>query len=121
MSATTRVNGDGFYTAGTLFSVYQQKAVVLVAKDNSSAAVDLRAVDGPGVDELVSLIVREFQPLMYQVANDNSGTIYMIIDGHPIDSATLQLRLRHVVAGKLGLDESANTSTAAVGTSITVA
>lgn len=121
MSATTRVNGDGFFAAGTLVSVYQQKAIVLVVKDNSNTAIDLRAVDGPGADELVSLIVKEFQPLMYQVVNADTGIIYMIIDGHPVDATTLQLRLRHVVAGTLDVAEADNDSTVAVGTAITVA
>lgn len=119
MSATLRVNGDGFFTTGTLVSVAQLKAVKLVVKDNSDTAVDLRTLDD-GIDKMVSLVVKEFQPLMYLTVDDNTGTIYMVVDGHPIDAASMQLRLRHVVAGKLGVAEADNDSTVAIGTSFTV-
>ena len=121
MAGFTRVNGDGQYLVGNLYSVYQQKAVVVTVKDASNAAVDLRAVDGPTADQLVSLVVRELQPLMYYTVDDNSGVIHMIVDGHAIDAATLQLRVRHVVAGKLGHAPADNDSTVVVGTAITVA
>ena len=119
MAATLRVNGDGFFTTGTLVSVYQQKLVKLVVKDDSDAAVDLRTLDD-GIDKLVSLVVKEFQPLMYQTVDANTGIIYMVVDGHAIDADTLQLRLRHVVAGKLGHAPADNDSTATIGTAFTV-
>ena len=116
MSATTRVNGDGFFATGALVSVYQQKAIVITVK-GASTAVDLQSLDD-GVDELVSLVVKEVQPLMYYTVSDSSGVIYAIIDGHAVDAAVLQDRVRNVVAGKLG---TASVSTVAVGTTFTVA
>lgn len=121
MAGFTRVNGDGQYLVGNLYSVYQLKAVVVTVKDASNTAVDLRAVDGPAADELVSLVVRECQPLMYYTANADTGVIHMIVDGHAINDDTLTKRVRNVVAGKLGHDPLDNDSTVAVGTSITVA
>ena len=83
MSATTRVNGDGFFQTGALVSVYQQKAIIITVK-GASTAVDLQELDD-GIDELVSLVVKEVQPLMYYTPTDASGVIHAIIDGHAVD------------------------------------
>ncbi len=120
MSATTRVNGDGQFLESTLYSVYQQKAILVTILDNSSTAVDCSALDD-GVDEMVSLVVKEIQPLMYILKGSSHNEIHAIIDGHAVDADTLQLRVREVVAGKLGVAASGNDSTVAVGTTITVA
>jgi len=118
MSVTTRVNGDyGSFTEGQLFSVYQQKAIVItVAPVASLSAED---TDNQGeVDQAVAIIVKEIQPLMYTFKNGNE--IHAIIDGHAIDVDTLQARIRHLSpAGINGVDVSA--STVVVGNTITVA
>ena len=120
MSATTRVNGDGFFLESTLYSVYQLKAIKIVIKDDSNTAIDCSALDD-GVDELVSLVVKEVQPLMYILKGTDHNEIHAIVDGHAIDATTLQLRVRDVVAGKQGHAAADNDSTVAVGTTITVA
>ena len=120
MSATTRVNGDGFFLESTLYSVYQLKAIKVTILDNSSTAVDCSSLDD-GVDEMVSLVVKEIQPLMYILKGTDHNEIHAIVDGHAIDADTLQLRVREVVAGKLGVAASGNDSTVVVGTSLTVA
>jgi hypothetical protein len=121
MSATTRVNGSGFYTGGTLVSVYQLKAIKIEIKD-ASTAIDCSALDD-GVDELVEAVVREVQPLMYQLAGTGStGIIHAIIDGHAVDATTLTNRVVNVVIGQGSYGTaSTNLSTVTVGTSITVA
>ena len=120
MSATTRVNGSGYYTTGALVSVYQQKVIKVVVKDSSNTAVDLQSLDGPTADQLVEAVVREIQPLIYYTPSAASGEIYAVIDGHAVDADTLQLRVRHVVASVLGLVEADNDSTVAVGTQFVV-
>ena len=122
MSATTRVNGSGFYTGGTLVSVTQLKAIKIALKDASNTAIDCSALDD-GVDELVEDVVREVQPLMYQLAGDGStGIIHAIIDGHAVDADTLTARVINVVIGAGSYGTAAtNDSVVTVGTSITVA
>jgi hypothetical protein len=121
MSATTRVNGFDQYTTGVLRTVAQLKAVIVTVK-GTSTAVDLQSLDD-GADEAVEAIVRELQPLMYYTVSDSSGVIHMIVDGHAIDAATLQKRVRNIAGGlTLGgsTGESDNVSTVAIGTAITV-
>ena len=121
MSATTRVNGDGFFVAGTLVSVAQLKAIKIELKD-ASAAIDVSALDD-GVDELVSKVVKEVQPLMYILAGTGStGIIHAIIDGHAADATTLTNRVKNVVigSGSYGTMDT-NLSAVTIGTSIVVA
>jgi hypothetical protein len=120
MSATTRVNGSGFYTGGTLVSTNQLKAIKIEIKDASSA-IDCSALDD-GVDELVEAVVREVQPLMYVLAGTGStGIIHAIIDGHAVDATTLTARVVNVVIGQGSYGTaSTNLSTVTVGTAITV-
>lgn len=101
MSATTRVNGDfGKFTQGTLFSVAQLKAFKITVLDAGANAVNCSAEDTDGageVDQAIALIVKECQPLMYEFASGgSSNVIHMIVDGHAVDAATLQLRLRAI-------------------------
>lgn len=126
MSATTRVNGDfGKFTQGTLYSVYQQKAIKVTVLDAGANAVSLanEDTDNAGeVDQAVALIVRECQPLMYQFANGGANNvIHMIVDGHAIDAATLQARIRAIGTSVGAGPVDISGTTVAVGTSITVA
>jgi len=121
MAGITRIHGFDNYVTGTLYSVAQLKGFKIVVKDNSNTAVDLQSLDD-GADEMVETVIREVQPLMYFTVSDTSGTIYVIVDGHAVDAATLQTRVREVVAGKLAVAASGNDSTVelAVGLSMTV-
>ena len=77
---TTRVNGFDTFTAGTLRSVAQLKAIKISLQDASNTAIDCTLLDD-GSNELVELIVREVQPLMYELAGDGStGIIHAIVD-----------------------------------------
>jgi hypothetical protein len=123
MSATydfTPVNG-GSKTVGTLESYAQLKAFVIAIKDDSNTAIDLRANDGAyGSD--YDLIIREIQPLMVSAPNDNTGVIHVIVDGHAVDAASLQERLRALVVGLgLGTTVAGNDTTVTLGTSFVVA
>jgi hypothetical protein len=112
MSTTTRVNGFGQYTTGTLRSVYQQKAFII------DAGGDLQAEDD-GADEAVEAIIREVQPLMYFVPTAGNGIIHVIVDGHAVDAATLQARIRAM--GAIGANAyDATGATVTLGTSIVV-
>jgi hypothetical protein len=113
MSATTRVNGFGQYTTGTLRSVYQQKAFII------DAGGDLQTEDD-GADEAVEAIIREVQPLMYFVPSAGNGIIHVIVDGHAVDAASLQARIRAL--GAIGPNAyDATGATVTLGTSIVVA
>jgi hypothetical protein len=111
MSATTRVNGSGQYTTGTLRSVVQLKAFVI------DAGADLQTEDD-GIDEAVEEVIREIQPLMYFVPSAGDGIIHVIVDGHAVDADTLQARIR---ALDTGAGYRFNAATVTLGTSITVA
>ena len=84
MAGITRVHGDGV-THGTAYSVAQLKAFEV------DALVSLAAKGGLG--STIEAIVREFQPLMY-TSSGTAGKIAMIVDGHGVDAASMQLRLR---------------------------
>lgn len=112
----TPQTSTGANAVGTLESVVQLKAFIVTVKDDSNTAVDLRANDAL-YGSLYDLILREVQPLMAYAPNDNSGVIHIIVDGHAVDAATLQTRVRQIASAT----PSANDSTVALGTSITVA
>lgn len=99
MSATTRVNG-GTGAHGTQFSLVQLKAFEI------DAIVSLAAK--AGIDSTIETIVREFQPLVY-ISSGTAGKIAMIVDGHAVDAASMQLRLR-----ALGTVDSIDLSSATV-------
>lgn len=125
MSASFRVNGDyGKFTQGTLYSIYQLKAVAVTVKDAGGNPVSLsnEDTDGAGeIDQAVALIVRECQPLMYEFASGGgNNVIHMIVDGHAIDADTLQIRIRNLgtAVGAGPVDVSG--TTVAIGTHIAV-
>jgi hypothetical protein len=110
MSATTRVNGSGQYTTGTLRTVAQLKAFVI------DAGADLQTEDD-GIDEAVEEVIREVQPLMYFVPSAGDGIIHVIVDGHAVDADTLQARIRNMDTGS---GYRFNAATVTLGTSIVV-
>jgi hypothetical protein len=111
MSATTRVNGSGQYTTGTIVSVVQLKAFII------DVGADLQAQDD-GIDEAVEQVIRELQPLMYFTPSAGDGIIHVIVDGHAVDADTLQLRIR---ALDTGAGYRYNAATVVLGTSFVVA
>ena len=98
MSATTRYNGSfGNYSTGTLRTVAQLKAFLITVKNVSAAAQDLTAEDADSageVDQVVESIIREVQPLVYFITSSSAGTMSVVVDGHAVDAATLQARIR---------------------------
>jgi hypothetical protein len=86
MAATTRVNGNtGAH--GTQGSVMQLKCFEV------DALVSLAAKGAIG--STIETIVREFQPLIY-VSTGTAGKIFMVVDGHAVDAASMQIRLRNL-------------------------
>ena len=84
MAATTRVNG-GTGAHGTQGSVMQLQCFEV------DALVSL-ATKG-GVDSTIEVIVRELQPLIY-VSTGTAGKIFMVCDGHAVNAASMQIRVR---------------------------
>jgi hypothetical protein len=84
MASFTRVNGN-FGVHGTTVSTVQLKCMEV------DALVDISAKGAIG--STIETIVREFQPLMY-VSTGTAGKIFMIVDGHAVDAASMQIRLR---------------------------
>jgi hypothetical protein len=100
-----RIHGSTNFVANTLFSVTQTAAYLIqVFEDDGSTAINLTAQDGgdgtTGVSgQLIEAIVRECQPLMYMAApSGDTNAIYMIVDNHAVDAATLQARIRNLGA-----------------------
>jgi hypothetical protein len=110
----TPANG-GANVVGTLESTVQLKAFIITVKDDSNTAVDLRANDGAH-GSLYDLILREVQPLMAFAPDGATGVIHIIADGHAVDAATLQIRVRQIASAT----PSANDSTVTLGTSFVV-
>lgn len=116
----TPVNG-GANAVGTLESVAQLKAFIITIKDDSNTAIDLRANDAAH-GSAYDLILREVQPLMAFAPDGATGVIHVIVDGHAVDAASLQIRLRALVVGLgLGTTVAGNDTTVALGTSFVVA
>jgi hypothetical protein len=91
MSTTTRVNGSfGNYAQGTVYTVAQLKAFIIDAQ----AALTTQDADAAGeVDQAVEAVIREVQPLMHY-STGTDGTITVVVDGHAVDAASLQARIR---------------------------
>jgi len=102
MAQFTRVNGQSQYATGTQRSVAQLATfVITVLEDDGSTAIDLQTQDGfndvtgePHANQLVEAIIREVQPLVYNVPSAAAGKIHVVVDGHAVDAASLQARIR---------------------------
>jgi hypothetical protein len=84
MAGITQTNGVGS-AHGTNFSVAQLKGMEV------DALVSLAAKGGIG--STIEAIVEEFQPLMYK-STGTAGKIFMIVDGHGVTAASMQVRLQ---------------------------
>lgn len=126
MASFTRVNGYyPNFTTGTLRSTADLKAFVCTIRSTSNAsntAVDLQAQDGdydPATgtsvepDQMVELIMKELNPLMYHVPSASAGAIHLIMHGHAVDAASIKARL--VTISGIGTDTAVT-----LGTAITV-
>ena len=115
MAEYTRYNGSyGNYAQGTIYSVAQMKAFIIDAQ----AALTTQDADAAGeVDQAMEALIREVQPLMYYSAS-TAQTVTVVVDGHAVDSATLQRRIRNL--GTInGFDFSS--ATVAAASSLTAA
>ena len=105
-------------TAGTLYSL-NAKSYLVTIQNASNSNIDLRAEDD-AVDEAVEMIVKELNPLMFMVANDNSGKIHVIADERS-NAADMQARIRNLGTAVGPNDIDVTGSDVADGSSITVA
>ena len=107
MATFARVNGFGNYAQGTIYSVAQLKAFLI----NAQAVL---TTEDDGADEAMEAIIREVQPLMYYSAA-SAQTITVVVDGHAVNAATLQARIRNMgsAVGPNNFDLSSATVVAA--------
>tara|TARA_B100000282_G_scaffold281985_1_gene244408 strand:- start:981 stop:1322 length:342 start_codon:yes stop_codon:yes gene_type:complete len=107
MAGITRVNGFGQYAQGTVYSVAQLKAFLIDAGGSLAAEDD-------GAKEAMELLIQEVQPLMYY-STGSDGTVSVICDGHGVDAASMQARIRALgsTAGPNNYDFTGATVTAA--------
>ena len=126
MAEFTRVNGQSQYATGTQRSVAQLATfVITVLEDDGSTAIDLQTQDGynsvtgePHANQLVEAIIREVQPLMYNVPSANAGKIHIVVDGHAVDATSLQARIRAL--GAVSSNQRNFTSPDGDGTTTTI-
>jgi hypothetical protein len=107
MAGITRVNGFGQFAQGTVYSVAQLKAFIIDAGGSLAAEDD-------GAKEAMELLLQEVQPLMYY-STGTDGTVSVICDGHGVDAASMQARIRALgsTAGPNNYDFTGATVTAA--------
>ena len=132
MATVTRVSGVEA-TAGTLYAVNANLFLLTVKKADGNA-VDLRTEDESTnggidvyIDGVVEMILKELNPLAYQITNSSAGTIHLVMDKNAT-AADIQTRVRRIglkpnddfstVLGSNSVDISGSTVTAA--TSLTV-
>ena len=92
MAGFTRVNGLNA-TVGTIHSE-SCKAFLITVQNASNADIDLRAEDD-AVDETVEMILKEVNPLMFSVKDNNSGEIHIVTDVS-LSAADIQSRIRNL-------------------------
>lgn len=117
MVGFTRTNGLGV-TVGTLYQ-HNAKGWLMTVKNASAAAIDLRAEDD-AVDEAGEMIIKEVNPLMYQLVNANTGLIYIITDAS-LSASDIQARIRALGAtvGPNNIDLEGTTVAAVTGITLT--
>jgi hypothetical protein len=76
----------------------------VIVKNTSDTAIDLRAEDDAS-KEAVQAIVSELNPLSFFLTNDNTGTIFIVMDKAINSASELQTRIR-----RIGKDNNANTT-----------
>jgi len=88
MAEFARVNGFDSYAQGTVYSTNQLKAFLIDAQ----AAL---TTEDDAANEAMELIITEVAPLMYYSAA-TAQTITVVVDGHAVDAASLQARIRNL-------------------------
>lgn len=86
MAGQTKVNGIG-HAHGTLYSTLQLKAFVI------DAGASLAAQGGIG--GAIEALAQNVAPLMMQSVS-TSGLVHVVVDGHAVDAAGLQARIREM-------------------------
>lgn len=133
MAGVTKVNGFlGNFTTGALRSGSNPphgdgltgiQLFKVTVKNDSDTAVALTDKDGDAAGEanqLVELIIQELQPLAYEVTS-TTGVINIIMDGHAVDAASMQARIRPIVVGEgTGSVVANNNTTVEVATGMTL-
>lgn len=110
MATFTRVNGLG-HAHGTLYSTAQLKALVIDLGADASGQ--------GGIGGAIEAVMQELgSNLLMAQSTGTAGAFHAIVDGHAIDGASVQARIR-ALGTVNGYDLSG--ATAAEGTSITVA
>ena len=87
-AGVTRINGLAC-TVGIPYML-NCKLYRLVVKNVSDAPIDLRAEDD-AVNEVVEFIVKELNPLAFEVTTDNTGYIMLVMD---VNSSELDIATR---------------------------
>ena len=133
MATVTRVSGVEA-TAGTLYAV-NCNLFLLTVKQADGTAIDLRIGDestNNGIDVyndgVVEMLIKELNPLAYQITNSSAGTIHLVMDKNA-SAADIETRVRRVglnpnddYSTQLGANSiDVSGSTVAVATSLTVA
>ena len=91
---TRQFAGQVQTTVGTMYSP-NCNAYLFTIKKGDAVVVDLRTEDD-AINETVEIILKEFNPLLYFIKNDASGTMHIILDKNQNNVADLQLRLRGI-------------------------
>ena len=86
MAGQTKVNGIG-HAHGTLYSTLQLKAFVI------DAGATLASQGGIG--GAIEALAQNVAPLMMQSVS-TSGLVHVVVDGHAVDAAGLQARIREM-------------------------
>jgi ribonuclease HII len=97
MAATydfTPANG-GANVVGTLETTGAVSMFLITVKNDSNAAIDLRAVDGVH-GSVYDLILRELQPIMAHAIDDGTGVMSVLVDSASNTAASLQSRIRGI-------------------------
>jgi len=117
MVGFTRTNGLGV-TVGTLYQ-HNAKGFLVTVKVNGGTAVDLRAEDD-AVDEAGEMVIKEINPLMYQLVDANTGLIYIITDA-ALSAGDIQARIRALGddVGPNDIDVTGTTAAAVTGITLT--
>ena len=117
MAGVTRVNWLGV-TVGTLYQ-HNFKGFLVTVKNVGGTAIDLRAEDD-AVDEAGEVVIKEVNPLMYQLVDANTGIIYIVTDA-ALTAADIQARLRayETVVGPNNVDISGTTVADVTGITLT--
>ena len=119
MATVTRVSGVEA-TAGTLYAV-NCNLFLLTVKKADGTAIDLRTEDESTnngidvyIDGVVEMIIKELNPLAYQITNSSAGTIHLVMDKNATKE-DIQTRVRRV-----GLNPNDDYSTVLGVTSVDV-